>query len=335
MARRGRIALLVSCASGVLVACYAPYEGEDEIRAVDRTETPASAEAGTDGEPRGEDSGSDATTTGSGDAASDAAPPPPRCDRKKPFGAPVFIDSINSADHDADARLSADEKTLWFTSERGTVAPSKRHRMWKATRAGAGFDFVGIGLAFDYVDAELYDPTVSADGLTLVVQHTVTGANTANLEVATRAKPTDAFGPFTAILDAAGASERDPYFAADGTLLFTQDGRIARGKRVGSSWTSALVPELDALVAVRNPVMSADGREIFFSSDAGTPGKLRIHRAERASVTAKFGAASRVTELGGTASYEAPTWLSADGCQLLLTSDRGGGLDIYYAVRGK
>lgn len=86
---------------------------------------------------------------------------------------------------------------------------------------------------------------------------------------------------------------------------------------------------------MRNPVLSADGREIFFSSEAATPGKLRIHRAERASPTAKFGTGTQVTELGGTLSYEAPTWLSADGCYLLFTSDRSGDLDVYYAVRGK
>lgn len=207
----------------------------------------------------------------------------------------MFIDSINSADHDADARLTADEKTLYFTSERGTVAPATRHRMWTASRVGAAFEFANLTLAFDYVNAALYDPTVSPDGLTLVVQHTTPA----------------------------------------GTLLFTRDGKIARARRVGSTWTATLAPEAEAFANVRNPILSADGREICFSSDAGTPGKLRIHRAERASANAKFGPAAPVTELGGTQSYEAPTWLSADGCHLLLTSDRGGGLDVYVAVRGK
>lgn len=333
---RGRFAAALACASIALGACFVPYSGEDEIRAIERTDphegSPgdgASADGGATVDPPEADAESPI------DAAKDA--PPPRCDRSKPFGAPVFVDSVNSADFDADARLTADEKTLYFTSERGTVPPSKRHRMWTATRVGDAFEFSNLTLAFDYVNAEVYDPTVSPDGLTLVVQHTATGTGSANLETATRLSTGAAFGPFAAIpaLDAPAATERDPYFAADGSLLFTQDGKIMRARRSGTVWTAAIAPETSALSSVRNPVMSADGREIFFSSEAGTPGKLRIHRATRASTTAKFGAASPVKELGGTNAYEAPTWLSADGCHLLLTSDRGGGLDVYYAIRGK
>ena len=158
------------------------------------------------------------------------------------------------------------------------------------------------------------------------------------LRVATRTNTSATFGPFVPVteLDAPSVTERDPYFTADGALLFTQGGKIARALRFNNTWASALAPELGGLAGVRNPVLSADGLEIFFSApDAGASGNMRIHRAARASTSEKFGAGSQVTELGGTKTYEAPTWLSDDGCHLLLSSDRAGQLDIYYAVRGK
>lgn len=56
----------------------------------------------------------------------------PRCDPKKPFGAPVLVSGLSTSDDDASARLSADELTVFFA--RG-VAGSGAPDIYAATRA--------------------------------------------------------------------------------------------------------------------------------------------------------------------------------------------------------
>lgn len=83
-----------------------------------------------------------------------------------------------------------------------------------------------------------------------------------------------------------------------------------------------------------SPVVTADERTIYFSSmRAGT--QLRdVFVADRALPSEAFGVPRRVAELS-TDTNDEPSWLSADGCRIVIasggTSDARA--DIYLATR--
>jgi hypothetical protein len=87
-----------------------------------------------------------------------------------------------------------------------------------------------------------------------------------------------------------------------------------------------------------HPHPSPDGLTLYWTSTrttTGAQGNTDIWTATRAKTSDPFGAATDVTELNST-SNESLSWISADGCQALLQSDRAptlGAQDIYLASR--
>lgn len=177
-------------------ACYEPYglQAED-LREVERTTPHPDVESGT----------ADAEARDAADGGADGDfQPSRRCDPRKAFRTPKLVEGVDSTELDADGRLSADETTLYFTSERGTQ-PSRRNRVWRATRLGPGWSFAAPTVAVDESSVDFYDPTLSPDELTMVLQRTSTDGTDARLHYATRATTGDPFVGFTASLRAATA----------------------------------------------------------------------------------------------------------------------------------
>ncbi len=105
-------------------ACYEPYARDEEpIHEVART-TPDAPEAGP-------------SMPVSRDASRHGRELPRRCNPQMAFGIATRVNGVNSGELDSDGRLSADETTLYFTSERGTQ-PAPRIRVWKAPRLRLG-----------------------------------------------------------------------------------------------------------------------------------------------------------------------------------------------------
>jgi hypothetical protein len=77
---------------------------------------------------------------------------------------------------------------------------------------------------------------------------------------------------------------------------------------------------------------------MYFSSmrtDSNALAGADIWVSKRPNRAAVWGAPTRVAELS-TASNESPTYISPDGCYILIQSDRAGGLggqDIYEATK--
>jgi hypothetical protein len=95
----------------------------------------------------------------------------------------------------------------------------------------------------------------------------------------------------------------------------------------------APVSEVNGQGSVAFPVPSDDGMYIYFRSDHGDAGGLpHIWVARRISPGGTFTFARPVTELNSAADDE-PTWLSADGCRLYLSSGRSGTMHVYVAER--
>jgi hypothetical protein len=88
----------------------------------------------------------------------------------------------------------------------------------------------------------------------------------------------------------------------------------------------------DATATDSAPVLSADGLEIFFSTNRAGGNNTDIWRATRTSPTGTFGTPTAVSELN-TASVEIPSWVSPDRCRIILSSDALGAYDIYMATR--
>jgi WD40-like Beta Propeller Repeat len=282
------------------------------------------------------DAGRDAAKV---DGEADAGP---RCDPSKPFG-PVVLFPSSGADNDASGRLSSDERTITFVSDRGTSP--RRFRVWSATRPSVDAPFGPPVLTADTTASSLFDPALTSDGLTGFFQVTDSVSSTlSRVQVGTRAKKTDVFRTFAAVPGLGGtADDRDPFLAESGSILFARQARDAGAK--SDLYAAAPVPmgfaapsELTTLntpASERDPVLSSDGLEVFFSSDRGQTGIFRIYAATRSSPSGDFGPATKVLELGGTTSYEAPTWLSADRCVLYLASDNPGITRILSTTRGR
>src|SRR6185503_17264530 len=104
--------------------------------------------------------------SGSGSDATDAAPPP-AYDLNKPFGTPTQVLGIHNANaDDKHATLTADEKTIFFASNRDNTMGI--WHIYTATRSSPTGAFSAVDFAPGTYSAEGEShPSVSADGNTI------------------------------------------------------------------------------------------------------------------------------------------------------------------------
>jgi WD40-like Beta Propeller Repeat len=292
---------------------------------------------GADTDPRPGEAGSD--------AGSDAKPPP-ACDLGKPFVAAILVPGVNTvAQDEARARLTADERTIYFSRNVGLSQIFVSHRASTTAPFGTATAVPELASAFEDDGA-----TVTGDGLTMFVASTRAKPDGGSLDlfVATRGTPTGMFDAPRLIPSVSStADDVHPYVRADGTeLWFSSDRTGTAGVRDiyraalaadGTVGPPARVVELATALEDSSPVISDDGLVLYFGSErAGGSGSRDIWIARRASPTEAFGTPTNVAELN-TDSDDIPTWLSADQCRLYLTSGRINGTprDIFFATRGK
>lgn len=110
-----------------------------------------------------------------------------------------------------------------------------------------------------------------------------------------------------------------------------------RRNDVQSPWgTLAIEPALRVSGQGRSPVLTADGKTIYFFRGGGG-GALEAWTATRASTAVAFSAPTvMAAPINAPSSNDSITWVSADGSVVYLSSDRPGsaGLDVYRAVLG-
>ena len=108
--------------------------------------------------------------------------------------APAPLVGLNTASHELSLRLSPDELTVYFESDRpgalGSTTSTSRPVRTSTRSLSAGF-MPGVNTSSDD-----YDPTISADGLTLVISQKI-GSTDVDLYAYTRATTNDPFGSAT------------------------------------------------------------------------------------------------------------------------------------------
>jgi Tol biopolymer transport system component len=200
------------------------------------------------------------------------------------------------------------------------------------------------GLSPGFLDIE---PTLTADQRKLVyVQGSANVLTTYDLHLGTRTDAVASFdgsGPVTA-LNGSSTYESFPFLTADGGQLWFGSMRgdsgtdIYRATAAGETYVSPkLVTELNSSSDDNCPVLSADGKTIFFASSRpvlGTLGNDDIWTAHRARVSEPFGEAMLVPGINSP-QHDWPSSLSPDGCRLYFTRYIPSQRNILVAERPK
>ncbi len=304
----------------------------------------ADAGGGTDTGVHADSGGADAPLpgdAGGGDAAR-------VCDITRAFGTPVLLAGVNSDSttvvNDDMARLSPDELTIYFTSDRpgGT---NSNNDIYTATRTSRTAPF-GAPLPLGGINTPASEawPTLTSDGLTMFFESTTSGSY--QVLVATR---TTLVAQFSAAVPVAninvGPIDGQPFVLPDESALYfassrtgTNGGldlyRAARG--VGGAFgPPAQVPTVNTPSQEYAPTPTADDLTLYFSSsrtDSPSKGDFDIWVSQRTSTAAAFSPPVNVQELN-TAATERPGWVSSDNCRIYFTRRETTGLRIYVAER--
>jgi hypothetical protein len=272
------------------------------------------------------------------------------CDPKALFGAPVPLESLNTAAKEGGPRLTADELTMYFS--RADTGSQSRLFVAHRSNATAPFDPASPLTTLDSAFDE-YDPTTTTNELTIFftsVDRPDVGAG--DLWMATRATTAEPFGPPGALAAPlnSGSSDLQPFLRAGDAELWFASNRpggaagvgnydLYRAARAGASFAPpAPIVELSAPGSSQfAPTISADGLIVFFTSTrsgGSAPGDEDIWSASRAKVSDPFSNVQNVSAVNSTRA-DFPGWLSGDGCRLYLSSLRSGNEDIYVATRSR
>lgn len=257
----------------------------------------------------------------------DAASPSGGCDLTQPWFAPRLLPGVNGAGEEWSASVTADELTLYLGTDRDDPGAVDT---WRATRPTPDDNFDAPSPVPELANLEVIESgaVLGVDGRTFTL-HTFVGDN---MELVIER---DGVVQLLESLSSAG-DDQDPWLVDGDRVVYfstTRDGSwdVLRAERASADLpfgepTPVLAdPDRNEL----RPVVTADERTIFYMSETD------VFMATRADRTSTFGPGVRVPDLSSEGD-DAPAWVSADGCRILVSSDRAGGLghrDIWSARR--
>jgi hypothetical protein len=262
------------------------------------------------------------------------------------FGIPTNLGPIlNSPNSDHSARVSADELTLFFSSNRDPGG-YRDFDLWVATRQtrNEAWDTpLHMGDALNSRGME-WTPCPSADGRELYFADGPWG-NT-DILVVRRNGPSDPWGPPESIGQAVNSATWDaaPSISADGLELFFQSDRpggfggpdlyVTTRASTAEPWGPAvnLGPTIntgygDSLYGEWDPSISHDGLTLFFSSarPPGSASNLDIWITKRATRESDWGQPVHLGFPVNGPTRESGACISSDGRTLYFVSARPGG----------
>jgi Tol biopolymer transport system component len=325
------------CVAAVLIGCGTVNDRPDAV---------TDAAAMTDATAMADAARIDASS--GSDAAGDAAPA--RCDPAGTFDTPVVLTGFATAADETSVSLSPDELTLYLSSN-DTATTSGAHDIYIAQRASLSDPFTGltplagVNSPSGPGGVEDYDPTISADGKTLIFSSNRKPSEGFHLYVATRSSTLAAFSTPAPLMGVAAptvtANDVQPSLTADGQeLWFTSDRngtyKLFHASLVNGAFANAMpAQELNSSADEATATLTGDRLTIYFSSarTGSTGGSDDIWTAHRSSTSDGFGTPTPVNELN-TATSELSDWLSPDNCRLYIRRRSAhGDADIYVATR--
>jgi len=205
-----------------------------------------------------------------------------RASTEEPFGAPINLGSpVNSVRSEGSATLSADGRTLTFSTEKSRGGAQI---FWMCEREEVGGVFGKpreLGPAINAKGGCL-GPDISSDGLSLVFESTRPGGQGRfDLWISTRESPRDAFRAPTNLGPTVNTAENDggPMMSSDQLALFFHSSRsgghgaddlwISTRSAVNEVWSAPvnLGPSLNSGKLESHPTLSSDGRTLIFASN--------------------------------------------------------------------
>jgi len=278
------------------------------------------------------------------DAAPDA-PAAKRCDKTKPFGAPVHEDVLSTPANEAYVSLTPDEKTAYIGSATTNTIGSVD--LWVTTRASTSDPWGPLtNLTTLNTTAVEYKGVVSPDQLTIYFDSSRGSDGRYDIYVATRSTIAGDFGGVTAVSNinmAGGVTDGSPWISPDGLDLYFQSTRgvgdynLYHSTRANTSSPFGAPVEIGELNTTFNEddfTLTPDQLAIYFASNR-TGANYEVYVARRSTKADGFGTPTLLTELTAP-EQDWATWVSADECVLYMGSDRTGSEgshDIWVATR--
>lgn len=281
------------------------------------------------------DAGADADAAEASVDAADAAPL--ACDKTKPFDPPTLVAGVNGpSSQELRARLSSDELTMYLEIAGKNVPQSL---IYQSTRTTKQAQFGAPNLTPKVNTGSMQGaPSITADGLTLFLW-----SGPSEIWATTRTTTSVDFAPpaYVPNINVLG-NHATPYVRPDGSVLYFSGGtpklHLYRSTFSNGAFTAPQqLTTLNSADDEFDAVTNESDLIIYFASnraDASAKGGMDIWVSERKSTSAPFPAPTNVAELN-TTGWDAPTWLSDDGCTLYLIADRNGSKDVYVTTRPK
>lgn len=264
------------------------------------------------------------------DTETPVAPAAPACDVTKPFGALAALPSSTSA-YETGGRLSADELTFYFSRRVGTgsmqpfvATRASKDEAWSAATVLASVD------------------STADDGYLTTTKDDLVGffasSRSGNLQIhkTTRAARGDAWSGIS-VVSALGSTsaEDDPFLVANGSAIYFDSNRSGTWTIYRAAIDAQGKVGVPAVITTgTNAVATGDELTMYLSRSDGTQSDIRV--AKRATKTAAWGEPKIVAELSSPAANDRVTWVSEDGCRVIVSSNRTGGAgssDLYFATK--
>lgn len=298
-------------------------------------------DAGTSPEGGAGDGGTEASTTDSGaDAGGDAGPTSGACDLAKPFGTlQPFGAPINQSATDETAGVFTDDRLrFYFASTRTTSgALFVVERATPTSPWGAPSTLSELDSAFSD-----NDPSLTPDEKTIFFDSKRSGDE--DLWLSTRSDISASFGvPVLVQGLSAPGRDRGPWISRDAMRLYFGTDRatgntdlvVSTRAASGVFDTPVALDALNSPGSDDDPITTGDELTIYFASDRpGGSKDYDVYVAHRANAAAAFGAPTKVDELSSTKD-DYVSWVSPDGCAVVVESYVSGSADLYYAEKPK
>ena len=267
------------------------------------------------------------------------APPGPRCDPSKPFGAPTVLANVNTASRESQPFVTQDELQLWFSSNR---PGSQGDDIYMAARATKNDDFGQAALIAGVNSAgNETRPVLTADGLTIYIQYLATSTSLYKVTSATRSSTSTAFGAATEVtaITMSGAHDDAEFVLPDHSAIYFNSNRtggfkLYRSARVGGVFqTPAIVSGTDIESAQNDyPTVSADEKTLYYlSSRAGGTGTDNW-KTTRTSAVQAFGNSVNVSELNTSEGYYIFS-VTADDCIAYVAGPNGANAEDLFVAK--